>query len=181
MLSIGVLIYVLHCSAGHYFVEEVGYSTIEAILKADLTVPVFLLILFVAKLYATSVSLGSGASGGIFAPSLFVGATLGASVGAAASTLAPQGGVDVPVAAIVGMAAVVGGGTGAAMTAVTKIFEMTRDYGLVMPSIIAVALAIGVRRFSPREHLHGQAHRSPSLHPGSAARQHVPGSPTPTG
>ena len=48
--------------------------------------------------------------------------------------------------AIVGMAAMVGGGTGAAMTAVTMIFEMTRDYDLVMPSIVAVALAIGVRR-----------------------------------
>jgi chloride channel protein, CIC family len=154
MLSIGVLIYVLHRSAGHYFVEGVGYSTIEAILKSDLTVPAFLLILFVAKLYATSVSLGSGASGGIFSPSLFMGATLGASLGAAASTLAPQAGVDVPTAAIVGMAAVVGGGTGAAMTAVTMIFEMTRDYGLVMPSIIAVALAIGVRRLLSRESIY---------------------------
>ena len=152
MLSIGVLIYVLHRSAGHYFVEGVGYSTIEAILTADLTVPVFLLILFVAKLYATSVSLGSGASGGIFSPSLFMGATLGASLGAAASTLAPQAGVDVPAAAIVGMAAVVGGGTGAAMTAVTMIFEMTRDYGLVMSSIIA--LAIGVRRLLSRESIY---------------------------
>ena len=154
MLSIGVLIYVLHRSAGHYFVEGVGYSTIEAILKTDLTAPAFLLILFVAKLYATSVSLGSGASGGIFSPSLFMGATLGASIGAAASTLAPQAGVDAPTAAIVGMAAVVGGGTGAAMTAVTMLFEMTRDYGLVMPNIIAVALAIGVRRLLSRESIY---------------------------
>ena len=142
MLSIGVLIYLLH------------RSTIEAILKADLTLPALLLILFVAKLYATSVSLGSGASGGIFSPSLFIAATLGASVGAAASIIAPRAGVDVPAAAIVGMAAVVGGGTGAAMTAVTMIFEMTRDYGLVMPSIIAVALAIGVRRLLSRESIY---------------------------
>ena len=154
MLSIGVLIYVLQRSAGHYFVEGVGYATIEAILRGGLTVPVLLLTLFVAKLYATSVSLGSGASGGIFSPSLFMGATLGASLGAAASTIAPQAGVDVTAAAIVGMAAVVGGGTGAAMTAVTMIFEMTRDYGLVMPSIIAVALAIGVRRLLSRESIY---------------------------
>ena len=154
MLSIGVLIYVLQRSAGHYFVEGVGYATIEAILRGGLTVPVLLLTLFVAKLYATSVSLGSGASGGIFSPSLFMGATLGASLGAAASTIAPQAGVDVTAAAIVGMAAVVGGGTVAAMTAVTMIFEMTRDYGLVMPSIIAVALAIGVRRLLSRESIY---------------------------
>ena len=47
---------------------------------------------------------------------------------------------------MVGMAAMVGGGTGAAMTAVTMIFEMTRDYDIVMPMIVAVAVAIGMRR-----------------------------------
>jgi CIC family chloride channel protein len=52
------------------------------------------------------------------------------------------------------MAAMVGGGTGAAMTAVTMIFEMTRDYDLVMPSIIAVALAIGVRRLLSIENIY---------------------------
>ena len=56
--------------------------------------------------------------------------------------------------AIIGMAAMVGGGTGAAMTAVTMIFEMTRDYDLVMPSIIAVALAIGVRRLLSQENIY---------------------------
>jgi len=170
MLSIGVLIYVLHESSGHYFVEGVGYATIEAILKGGLTAPLLLAVLFIAKLYATSVSLGSGASGGIFSPSLFMGATLGAGVGAAASALAPQAGVDVPSAAIIGMAAVVGGGTGAAMTAVTMIFEMTRDYALVMPSIIAVALAVGVRRLLSRESIYtakltGRGHYIPeALH-----------------
>jgi CIC family chloride channel protein len=52
------------------------------------------------------------------------------------------------------MAAMVGGGTGAAMTAVTMIFEMTRDYDLVMPSIVAVALAIGVRRLLSIENIY---------------------------
>jgi chloride channel protein, CIC family len=170
MLSIGVLIYVLHQSAGHYFVEGVGYATIEAILTGGLAAPLLLAVLFVAKLYATSVSLGSGASGGIFSPSLFMGATLGAGVGGVAAALAPGAGVDVPSAAIVGMAAVVGGGTGAAMTAVTMIFEMTRDYALVMPSIIAVAVAVGVRRLLSRESIYtakltGRGHYIPeALH-----------------
>ena len=52
------------------------------------------------------------------------------------------------------MAAMVGGSTGAAMTAVTMIFEMTRDYDLVMPSIVAVALAIGVRRLLSQENIY---------------------------
>ena len=59
---------------------------------------------------------------------------------------------------MVGMGAMVGGGTGAAMTAVTMIFEMTRDYQIVLPMILAVAMALGVRRHAvEREHLHPEA------------------------
>jgi CIC family chloride channel protein len=54
--------------------------------------------------------------------------------------------VSLPAFAMVGMGAMVGGGTGAAMTAVTMIFEMTRDYNIVLPMILAVALSLGVRR-----------------------------------
>ncbi len=63
-------------------------------------------------------------------------------------------GVDIVTCAIIGMAAMVGGGTGAAMTAVTMIFEMTRDYDIIMPIIVAVALAIGVRRLLSRENIY---------------------------
>ena len=56
--------------------------------------------------------------------------------------------------AMVGMAAMVGGATGAAMTAVTMIFEMTRDYDIVMPMIVAVAVSIGVRRMLSRENIY---------------------------
>ncbi|MFZ2066336.1 MAG: chloride channel protein [Xanthobacteraceae bacterium] len=154
MLVLGILIYVLLRSAGHYYVEGVGYSTIQAILTGDLQWPALLLILFVAKLFATSLSLGSGASGGIFSPSLFMGATIGGAFGAAVAAVHPIEGVTATTAAIIGMAAMVGGGTGAAMTAVTMIFEMTRDYDLVMPSIVAVALAIGVRRLLSVENIY---------------------------
>jgi chloride channel protein, CIC family len=154
MLMIGVLIYVLLRTAGHYYVEGVGYSTIQAVLSGNLALPGLLFILFVAKIAATSVSLGAGASGGIFSPSLFMGATLGGAFGLLVNMLAPVEGLGVATCAIIGMAAMVGGGTGAAMTAVTMIFEMTRDYDLVMPSIIAVALAIGVRRLLAAENIY---------------------------
>ena len=106
------------------------------------------------KLFATSVSLGSGASGGIFSPSLFMGATLGGAFGAAGQRAPSAGRRRLAAFAIVGMAAMVGGGTGAAMTAVTMIFEMTRDYDIVLPMIIAVALSIGVRRLLSRENIY---------------------------
>ncbi len=155
MLAIGVLIYVLLRTAGHYYVEGVGYSTIQAILSGSLALPALLFVLFVAKIAATSVSIGAGASGGIFSPSLFMGATLGGAFGLVVNQFVPVEGLGViTTCAIIGMAAMVGGGTGAAMTAVTMIFEMTRDYDLVMPSIVAVAIAIGVRRLLSAENIY---------------------------
>jgi CIC family chloride channel protein len=154
MLLIGSLMYALLRTSGQYYVDGVGYATIQAILSGGLIAPGLLALLFFAKLCATSVSLGSGASGGIFSPSLFMGATIGGAFGAAISAIHPVDGLGVTTCAMIGMAAMVGGGTGAAMTAVTMIFEMTRDYDLVMPIIVAVALAIGVRRLLSQENIY---------------------------
>ncbi len=116
MLIIGVLIYALLISAGHYFVEGVGYSTIQAILTSGLGLPALLIILFATKLAATSISLGAGSSGGIFSPSLFMGATIGAAFGILVQAIHPMENFGATTCAIIGMAAMVGGGTGAAMT-----------------------------------------------------------------
>ncbi len=171
MALVGLLIYLLYTSFGHYYVEGVGYATIEAILTGQLGTSLlplagFLILLFATKLFATSVSLGSGSSGGIFSPSLFMGATIGAAFAAALRALDLPLPIDVPSFAMVGMAAMVGGGTGAVMTAVTMIFEMTRDYGIVMPMIVAVAVAVGVRRLLSRENIYtiklvGRGHAIP--------------------
>ena len=148
------MMYALLRYSGHYQIDGVGYSTIQAVLLGGLATAPFLALLFASKLVATSLSLGSGSSGGIFSPSLYMGATLGGAFGAVCHLLFPAADISVPAFAMVGMAAMVGGGTGAAMTAVTMIFEMTLDYGIVMPMIIAVAISIGCRRvLSAREHL----------------------------
>ncbi len=105
-----------------------------------------LALLFALKLLATTISLGCGASGGIFSPSLFLGATLGAAFAAVAGIILPHAGLTGPSAAMVGMAAMVGAGTGAVMTGIIMIFEMTRDYAIIVPVIVAVAVAAGVRR-----------------------------------
>ncbi|MBW4025125.1 MAG: chloride channel protein [Proteobacteria bacterium] len=151
MLIVGIMMYVLLLTAGHYYVEGVGYATIQATLHGQVDIAGFLLILFVAKLLATSISLGSGSSGGIFSPSLYMGAMLGAAFASALQALFPGIPVSLPAFAMVGMGAMVGGGTGAAMTAVTMIFEMTRDYNIVLPMILAVAVAVAVRRLVSRE------------------------------
>ena len=83
-----------------------------------------------------------------------MGATLGAAFGVLVQAIHPMENFGPTTCAVIGMAAMVGGGTGAAMTAVTMIFEMTRDYDMVMPSIVAVALAIGVRRLLSPENIY---------------------------
>jgi len=154
MLLVGLLMYGLMRHAGHYYVEGVGYATIQATLYGQLQGGLFLLALALAKMFATSVSLGSGSSGGVFSPSLFIGATLGAALASAFQSVLPGVPVSVPAFAMVGMGAMVGGGTGAAMTAVAMIFEMTRDYDIVLPMIIAVAFSLGARRLLSRESIY---------------------------
>jgi CIC family chloride channel protein len=154
MSMVGAMMYAYLRFSGHYRIEGVGYSTIQDVLLGGLAAAPFLALLSASKLVATSVSLGSGSSGGIFSPSLFMGATLGGAFGAVCHLLFPSADLSVPAFAMVGMAAMVGGGTGAAMTAVTMIFEMTLDYGIVMPMIIAVAISIGCRRVLSRENIY---------------------------
>jgi CIC family chloride channel protein len=154
MLLVGLLIYGLFRGFGHYYVEGVGYATIQSILLDQMPVAWLLFLLFACKLLASSLSLGSGSSGGIFSPSLFMGATLGAGFASLVALLPIPMPIDIRSFALVGMGAMVGGGTGAVMTAIAMIFEMTRDYDIVTPMIIAVAFAVGVRRALSRENIY---------------------------
>jgi CIC family chloride channel protein len=146
MSVIGLMMVVLIRIFGHSYIDGVGYSVIQDILDHKMTVAGLLALLFMLKLIATTVSLGCGASGGIFSPSLYLGATLGAAFAAAIAPVLPHSGLTPSSAAIVGMAGIVGAGTGGVMTAIVMVFEMTRDYAIIVPVIVAVALAAGVRR-----------------------------------
>jgi CIC family chloride channel protein len=151
MLVVGVLMYVLLRTFGQYYVDGVGYATVQAILAGQISAFWLLALLGVCKALATSISLGSGSSGGIFSPSLYMGAALGGAFAALWNAAGLPIQLSVPAFAMVGMGAMVGGGTGAVMTAVTMIFEMTLDYSIVMPMIVAVAMSIGARRVLSRE------------------------------
>ncbi|MEX0840015.1 MAG: chloride channel protein [Parvibaculum sp.] len=144
--GIGIALYLFGHFTGHYYIIGGGYDAIAAILEGHVTTFLLLAVLCVAQVFATSLSIGSGASGGVFAPMLFIGAALGGAFGAAIHMVNETHGVSVADYAVIGMAAVVAGGTGAVMTAITMNFEMTRDYGIIVPLIIAVAVATGMRR-----------------------------------
>ncbi len=118
----------------------VGYKTIEQVLLSYFSFKLALILLF-AKILATSVTLGSGGSGGIFAPSLFIGAMLGGAFGTVVHTLWPTSTAAPGAYALVGMAAVFSGAAHAPITAVTILFEMTGDYRIILPLMLATAMS----------------------------------------
>ncbi|MEA5478284.1 chloride channel protein [Pseudanabaena galeata UHCC 0370] len=124
----------------------IGYETVESILQdTPFTIPL-LAILLVVKLLLTAISSASGFVGGIFAPSIFLGAVLGSLYGQVIASFLPA---SIPIAAspayaLVGMAAVLAGTVRAPLTSVLLLFEMTRDYRIVLPLMAAVGLCAWV-------------------------------------
>ncbi len=154
MLVLGVMFVLFLRLTGNYAIEGVGYSTVQDILRGSVSSLPLLLLLFLAKLIATSITLGSGGSGGVFSPSLFLGATGGGAYGLALLAIFPALGVRPEAFAVAGMAGLVGGSTGAALTAIVMIFEMTLDYSAIVPIAITVAFSYAVRKALLRESIY---------------------------
>ena len=146
MTVIGHMMVFLTHIYGHPYVDGVGYGVIQSTLDSRMTSAGLLALLFALKMLATTISLGCGASGGIFSPSPYLGATLGGAFALPVGQSFPHTGLTVPSAAIVRMAAMVGADTGGVMTANVMVFEMTRDYAIIVPVIVGVAVAAGIRR-----------------------------------
>jgi chloride channel protein, CIC family len=144
----------------------VGYPVLAAGIAGKYTI-VFLLVLLVAKMFATSLTIGIGGSGGVFAtsltigiggsggvfaPSLFIGAMLGSAFGQIMHTIAP--GIAGPVGAygLIGMGAVFAGAARAPITAVVIMFELTGEYAIILPLMAAIVLATFIsQRLAPRD------------------------------
>jgi len=132
---------ILGCLA--FFAPEilgVGYESMDGVLAGEISLAVALMLLF-AKIFATSLSLGYGSSGGVFAPSLFMGAMLGGALGQLLNILFP--GIVAPAGAyaLVGMAALVSATTHAPFTAILIIFEMTSEYSVILPLMVSSIIA----------------------------------------
>lgn len=122
------------------YVFGVGYGAIGKSLVNDMPGLLLLWLVFL-KIAATSITLGSGGSGGIFAPSLFIGAMAGGFFGWAANILFPGITSSPGAYALVGMGAVVAGTTHAPITAILIIFEMTSEYKIILPMMITCILS----------------------------------------
>lgn len=113
-----------------------------------------LLALAAAKILATSLTLNFGGSGGVFTPALFVGAATGGAFGAIVSAAFPSLGIDPALYSLAGMGALVAGSTGAPITGILLVFEMTHDFTLVMPLMLAVVVCKTVMRRYERDSLY---------------------------
>jgi CIC family chloride channel protein len=123
----------------------VGYPVLQNSLVGDYTL-VFLGALLVGKILAASLTIGIGGSGGVFAPSLFIGAMLGSAFGQAAHHLLPGFAGPAGLYGLVGMGAVFAGAARAPITAVIILFELTGEYSIILPLMAAIVLAAGVSR-----------------------------------
>ena len=133
-LSIGIM---------GFFVPEVmgvGYNYVGRVLNGDMILKT-VAILAILKIFGTAVCYSSGNAGGIFGPSLFSGAMLGGSVGSVAHLLFPGYVAEPGAYALVGMGAAFAGIVRTPLTSVIMIFELTRDYSIIVPLMISNLIA----------------------------------------
>jgi CIC family chloride channel protein len=131
----------------------VGYATITQALFGELALQMALVLLG-AKILATIITLGSGGSGGIFAPSLFMGAMLGQAFGVVVHALFPDVTAPSGAYALVGMAAFFTGTAHAPITSILILFEMTGDYHIILPLMLTTVMATLVSRLISRESIY---------------------------
>lgn len=128
----------------------VGYPVLQKATEGEYTTG-FLILLLVGKMLATSLTLGAGGSGGVFAPSLFIGSMLGSAYGIGVHHLLPGSAGAVGAYALVGMGAVFAGASRAPITAVVLLFELTGEYSIIGPLMLAIVLATAVSRLLTRD------------------------------
>ena len=142
-LLLGLLVLFVHQSCGcGYIIFGGGYESIQSAIDGELAVEV-LILLVLAKILATSFTLGSGGSGGVFAPSLAVGATLGGAFGIVAHVLFPGiiGDMQSTSFVLIGMAALLSGVARVPIAAIVIVSELTGNYNLLPPLMFASTIA----------------------------------------
>lgn len=128
----------------------VGYEKIQSLLTEPQYVVWPLVALIPIKLLATSLTLGSGGSGGVFSPSLYIGSLVGFVFGVFANTHLPGAHTEPTVYALLGMAAVFAGTSHAPITAVLIVFELIADHHMLLPLMVAVGTSVITARFMYR-------------------------------
>jgi CIC family chloride channel protein len=149
-----------------YFAPQVlgvGYDQVERVLNGDVILKV-VVVLAALKIIATSVAYASGNAGGIFGPSLFIGSMVGASVGGVAHMLFPASTAGPGAYALVGMGAAFAGIIRTPLTSVIMIFELTRDYTIIVPLMISNLIAYYISQKLQKQPIYEALARQDGLH-----------------
>jgi CIC family chloride channel protein len=149
-----------------FFVPQVlgvGYDQIERVLNGDVILKV-VVTLAVLKILATSVAYASGNAGGVFGPSLFIGSMVGATVGSVAHLLFPAGTAGPGSYALVGMGTAFAGIIRTPLTSVIMMFEVTRDYTIIVPLMISNLIAYYISQKLQKEPIYMALARQDGLH-----------------
>jgi CIC family chloride channel protein len=133
----------------------IGHVSMDRMLEGQVGLGL-LLALVVVKIVATSLTLGSGGSGGVFVPSLFVGAALGGAVGMLVNQWAPFPHGDPGAYALVGMGALVAASSHAPLTGIIIMFELTGDYQIILPVMVACILSTVIASSLKEESIYTQ-------------------------
>ena len=131
----------------------VGYPVLGNSIAGKYTIG-FLIVLLLGKMVATSLTIGIGGSGGVFAPSLFIGAMLGSAYGQIAHHITPGIAGPAGAYALIGMGAVFAGAARAPITAVVIMFELTGEYTIILPLMTAIVLATGISHLLTRDSIY---------------------------
>lgn len=163
----------LTCGIMGFFVPEVlgvGYNYVERVLNGDVVFKM-LVILACLKICATAMAYATGNAGGIFGPSLFIGAMIGGAVGSVNHSLFPNLTADPGAYALVGMGTAFAGIVRTPLTSVIMIFEMTRDYSIIVPLMISNLIAFFISYKLQREPIYEALAHQDGVHlPGLEAR-----------
>ena len=130
-----------------------GFEFLGQVLRGEASFWLLLFLIFLKPL-ATSFTLGSGNSGGVFAPSLFTGAMLGGSFGYVAKAIFPELGIEIGAYALVGMAAVFAATARAPLSSMLIVFEMSNDYRLILPLMAAGMVASSIAQWLESESIY---------------------------
>jgi len=153
MAVLGVLGILTYKASGYPRIFGIGYGSITESLSNNIAFQITL-ILFFLKMLATILTLGSGGSGGVFAPSLFMGAMLGVTFGQIVNMIFPSITAPAGAYALVGMSAFFAGAAHAPVTAILILFEMTGDYNIILPLMLATVVSTLFSRLLNKESIY---------------------------
>ncbi|MGC9128597.1 MAG: chloride channel protein [Acidithiobacillus sp.] len=154
MFLVGVLLVLSLAVTGHYYLIGGSYVGTGDILRGTLSDTNLLLLLLVLKLIATSLTIGSGGSGGVFSPSLFIGAAIGMLYGQCLVQWQILPPYLMGTVGLCGMAGMVAASTGALLSAPIMVIELTGNYSALLPAILTAVTAFAVRRMFMKDSIY---------------------------